>query len=172
MADAVKILDDVAIDELADAARESDRKRHHLLWHESPDDLVHKISMWLEPDTYVRPHVHPHPDKWEILILLSGAVKLVLLDSSNDNDPAFVPRITRVVEMHADGTRMVQIPANQWHTLVALEPSLVFEVKQGPLIPPKPEDFASWSPVEGDTGCAAIIDYWCSAGVGEPAINL
>lgn len=172
MADVLKVLDDEAIDVLAQAARDSARKRQHLLWHESPENTVHKIAMWLEPDTYVRPHQHPHPDKWEVLILLSGAARLILFDSPEDTSPGFAPRITRVIELSPETARVVQVPAFQWHTLVALEPSLVFEVKQGPLIPPQPRDFAAWAPAEGDPGCAAVIDYWRAADAGEPGILL
>ena len=38
------------------------------------------------------------------------------------------------------GNYGVQIPAGQWHTIEVIEPSAIFEVKDGPYTPLEPED--------------------------------
>ena len=170
MSDAgLKILDRAAVDQLTGEAAASPRKRHHLLWHDSPDALVHKITMWLEPDTYVRPHLHPHADRWEMLVLLSGAIRLILFESPPDQkNTGTPPVVSHIAEMSADTIPMVQVPSHQWHTLVALEPSLLLEIKQGPMIPFSPEDFAVWAPGEGEPGCDDAILYWREVCEGDP----
>jgi cupin fold WbuC family metalloprotein len=43
-----------------------------------------------------------------------------------------------------------EVPANVWHTVVALEPGCVLlEVKAGPFDPNRPKDLAAWAPEEG-----------------------
>ena len=171
MSDQLKLLDRAAIAALSQSARDSSRQRAHALWHESHQDAVQKITMWLEPDTYVRPHQHPHDTQWEVLVLLSGAVRLLLFDSSAMSSPAAVPRISQVITLSPDTLPMVQIPAQQWHTLVALQPSLLFEVKQGPMVAAMPQDFASWAPAEGDPLCGAFNAYWRNAAEGDPGAD-
>lgn len=39
-----------------------------------------------------------------------------------------------------DGNYGVQIPKDQWHGIEVLEPSTIFEVKDGPYTPLRPED--------------------------------
>lgn len=36
---------------------------------------------------------------------------------------------------HEDGRYGVDIPKNTWHTIEAMESSVIFEVKEGPFVP-------------------------------------
>ena len=154
-----KRLSIAAVNELKTGAVNSPRKRHHALWHRDHQDTVQRLAMWFEPQTYVRPHCHPLPGRWEMLILLQGALRVLLFDDQR--------RVSDVIEMNQD-CQLIEIPEGRWHTVVALESSLVFEVKPGPFIAPQPEDFASWAPSEGDDICGAQLDYWRVVQAGEP----
>ena len=44
--------------QLADAAAASTRRRSHILLHADHQDQVQRLLIALEPDSYVRPHVH------------------------------------------------------------------------------------------------------------------
>ena len=154
-----KCLNIDAIEVLKNAAVNSPRKRHHVLWHRDHQDTVQRLAMWFEPQTYVRPHCHSFAGRWEILILLQGTLRVLFFDEQQ--------RVSDIVEMNQD-CQLIEIPEGQWHTVVALESSLVFEVKPGPFIAAQPEDFASWAPLEGDEVCMAQLDYWRTVQTGEP----
>ena len=60
-----------------------------------------------------------------------------------------------------------ELEAGRWHALVALQPSVLFELKQGPYSALTDKDFASWSPAEGEAGCAALVRWYEQARVGD-----
>ena len=126
------------------------RRRTHQLWHRDHADGVQRLAMALQPGTYVRPHRHAEPPKWEALVLLKGQVSLLTFD-----DDGTV--LERVELTHPEGCVVVETPAGKWHSLVALEPdSALFEFKQGPFAP---SEFASWAPAEGGTD-EALVTAW------------
>jgi cupin fold WbuC family metalloprotein len=53
---------------LLQAATASTRKRSHLLLHADQQDQVQRLLIALEPESYVRPHVHS--EQWEMIVLL------------------------------------------------------------------------------------------------------
>jgi quercetin dioxygenase-like cupin family protein len=108
--------------QLADAAAASARRRSHILLHADHQDQVQRLLIALEPDSYVRPHVHS--EQWEMIVLLRG--RLVMSAASP----------------------VVQIPRGTWHGGVALQSqTMVLEVKPGPY---RPNEFAEWAPEESD----------------------
>jgi cupin fold WbuC family metalloprotein len=53
---------------------------------------------------------------------------------------------------------VVEIPAGDWHTLLALEPGTVwFEVKAGPYAPPAPSEIAPFAPAPEDPDAAGYL---------------
>ncbi|MCG8667828.1 MAG: WbuC family cupin fold metalloprotein [Pseudomonadales bacterium] len=159
MSNSIRLLDDAAIRELSRGAIESPRKRNHQLWHQSHQESVQRIAMWLEPETYVRPHLHPQDYKWEMMILLQGAARLISFDDTAE--------VTQVVELSPQGVMMVEMPPLTWHTFVVLEPTLLVEVKPGPFEAAQPEDFAQWAPMEGEPQCADYIEHWRGVSCGD-----
>ena len=126
------------------------RRRTHQLWHLDHADGVQRLAMALQPGTYVRPHRHAEPPKWEALVLLKGRVSLLTF-----YDDGTV--LERVELSHPEGSVVVETPAGQWHSLVAVEPdSVLFEFKQGPFAP---SEFAAWAPAEGSTD-EALVTAW------------
>ena len=146
---------------LAVEAQAAPRRRKNRNLHARLDDPVQRLLNALEPGTYVRPHRHAAPAKWELLTILSGRAALLVF--SDDG----------VVRQRVDLDRdvpVVEIPPATWHTLAALAPGTVLlEVKPGPYEPTAPADFAGWAPEEG-SAAAAELERWCrDARVGERA---
>ena len=51
-----------------------------------------------------------------------------------------------------------EVPANTWHTVVALEPGCVLlEVKAGPFDPSQPKDLAPWAPEEASARAQGFL---------------
>lgn len=134
------------------------RRRAHQLWHRDHADGVQRLAMALQPGTYVRPHRHADPSKWEALVLLSGRVSLLVFD-----DSGYVKE--RVELAHAAGAVVVETPAGTWHSLVAMEPdSALFEFKPGPFAP---SEFAGWAPAEDDPDAPRIAAWLSEARPGD-----
>lgn len=146
---------------LSNQAAASERLRRNLNLHEAYDDPVQRLCNAMEPGTYVRPHRHTEPGKWELFIVLSGSLAVL----------SFSPQgaVTERVELDADGpVRGIEIPPGTWHTLVSLAPGTVaFEVKPGPYAPLQDKDFAPWAPGEGEPGTRAFLDWLLGAVPGD-----
>ena len=56
-----------------------------------------------------------------------------------------------------------ELPVDTWHTLVALQPSILFELKEGPYHALSDKDFAAWAPAEGDPDCDDFVAWYSSA---------
>ena len=139
--------------QLADAAAASARRRSHILLHADHQDQVQRLLIALEPDSYVRPHVHS--EQWEMIVLLRGRLDLLV----------FTPQaeLTQRLAMSA-ASPVVQIPRGIWHGGVALESqTLVMEVKPGPY---RPNEFAEWGPEEGDAASGAFVRWAKAADLG------
>lgn len=144
---------------LCETARTSTRQRAHHNLHPTLDAPVQRLCISLQPDTYVRPHCHSEPDKWEQLVVLEGALSLLICTA----DGVLLERI----ELGAQGVRIAEIPAFTWHTLVCQAPdTLVFEVKEGPYVPASVEDFAAWAPAEGDADAPRFREWWRGVKIG------
>jgi cupin fold WbuC family metalloprotein len=154
----LKIVDDVQLQALHAQAAAGARRRKNLNLHERLDDPVQRLLNDFEPGTYVRPH--RHVDKWELFVLVSGSAALLTFDDAS--------RVRERVELGANAARVVEIPANTWHALVALEAGTVlFETKPGPYDPNTGGDFAPWSPPEGDAAAAGFVQRLAAAQRGD-----
>lgn len=137
---------------LSAEARASARLRKNFNLHSRLDDPVQRLLNAIEPGTYVRPHRHVAPAKWELMSILAGRAVLLVFDDDG------------VIRERIDldrSTPLVEVPPGTWHTLAALEPGTVMlEVKEGPYAPASPEDFAPWAPLEG-SDTAPAFERWC-----------
>lgn len=129
-------------------AKRTPRRRVHHCLHESSDDSVQRLVVDMEPGTYIRPHSHRTPPKWEFFLCLAGRGAVLLFDDAG--------LLTEKVAIGAGGPRFgVEIPAGVWHTLIIEEAgTLLVEVKPGPYAPLPEEDFAAWAPAEGEEAAA------------------
>lgn len=157
----MKIITAADLQRLSAEAVATPRRRKNLNLHFSPDDPVQRLFNALEPGTYVRPHRHVLPAKWELMTVLAGRAALLVFD----DDGVVQERI----ELDAT-TPVVELPPAIWHTLAALGPGTVLlEVKPGPYVPAAPEGFAGWAPAEGTDAARALERWFRAAHVGERA---
>jgi len=149
------------LDKLSAEAAASPRKRAHHNLHPVLEDPVQRLSVAIEPGTYIRPHRHADPSTWEVFLMLRGSAVFLAFDDAG----AVVERII----LAADGpVRAIEIPAGTWHTIASLESrSVFFEVKQGPYTAPVAGNSASWAPGEGDPRCEGFVSWFREAAPGD-----
>jgi len=145
---------------LADLARQaqaSPRRRANLNLHERLDDPIQRLAIAMEPDTYVRPHRHPHT--WELLYPLAGRFVVLHFDEPGT--------ITHRSVLGAD-CRVIETAAGGWHAVLSLDPgAVIFEVKHGPYTPIAEGDYAPWSPAADAPGATSLMAWYATAQVGE-----
>ena len=121
----MKIIDEELIGKVRDEAKKSPRLRMNYNFHQSLDDKCHRFLNVLEPGTQIP--VHHHPTKDETVMVLTGKVRV-----STYNDDGEV--LETCIVCQEGGTFGVDIPKNTWHDVECLEPSVLFECKEGPFI--------------------------------------
>jgi len=136
-------IDSKLADEIRQKAVESPRRRSHHCFHQQPTSPLQRMLVVMEPESYVAPHRHTKPKKEETILILQGAGAVVTFDLEGN--------IQKVDGLCPDkGLFGVDIAAGHYHTLLSLEPGTTFfECKAGPYQPTAADDFAPWSPVEG-----------------------
>lgn len=152
--DRADLLDARRLDDLCEAAHNSDRRRAHLLLHSGHQDQVQRLVIAVEPGTYVR--AHKHSEQWEMLVLLRGIVDVLLLSDGSELQQ-------RATLMPA--SPVIQIPMGQCHCALAREGgSVVMEVKPGPY---RPNEFMAWAPEEGGSTTGAFLNWAGDAKIGQ-----
>ena len=125
------ILNDELLDKVTAEAQASPRLRMNFNLHESLDAKAQRLINVLLPGTVLPIHRHRHTA--ETYVLLRGKISVVFYDGTG-------AQIERYLLDPALGNYGVQIPKGQWHTVEVIEPSAIFEVKDGPYMPLGPED--------------------------------
>jgi cupin fold WbuC family metalloprotein len=132
---------------LSAKAASSPRLRQHLNLHESFDDPCQRLLNAIEPGSYIRPHRHASDPKDELLVVLKGSLLLFAFSERGVVEDV-MPLCSRSRGTY--GFIGIEVPADVWHTVLAVEPgSVLLEVKAGPFNPSMPKDLASWAPAEG-----------------------
>ncbi len=72
------LIDAAQLAQLAQDAAAGARRRSHILLHADHQDQVQRLLIGLEPDSYVRPHIHSL--QWEMIVLLRGRLDLLIFD--------------------------------------------------------------------------------------------
>lgn len=153
----MKQITDSSLAALARQAQASPRRRANLNLHERLDDPIQRLAIAMEPDTYVRPHRHPHT--WELLYPLAGQFVVLHFDAAG--------RVTSRSSLGAD-CRVIETPAGVWHAVLSLVPgAVIFEVKHGPYMPVSEIDYAPWSPAAETPGAARLMAWYAAARSGD-----
>jgi len=148
------------LEDLGRQAQASPRRRANLNLHPQLDDPIQRLAIAMEPDTYVRPHRHPHT--WEMLHPLAG--RFVVLEF----DAAGTLAARSLLGAADKASRLIELPAGVWHAVLSLDAgAVIFEVKHGPYQPIAAADFAPWSPAAESPQAAALINWYATAQSGE-----
>ncbi|HKT32972.1 MAG TPA: WbuC family cupin fold metalloprotein [Gammaproteobacteria bacterium] len=155
----LRFIDRDLVAELHAKAVTSPRLRTHYNLHASHEEPIHRMCMAMEPGTYIRPH--RHPDKWELLLIVSGEMLVLTFDAAGKV-------LTRTLLSAGGYTYGVESPAGTWHAVATLAPStVVFECKAGPYVPTPEQDFAPWAPPEGHAHAAEFERWYKTAQPGD-----
>ena len=122
----IEIIDTQLLNEVSVQAKASPRLRMNYIFHQSLDEKCHRMLNAVEPGTEIP--IHRHPTKDETFVILYGRVKVTTYNDKGELEDY-------VILNEEVGQYGVNIPKNVWHTLEALESSMLFECKEGPFVP-------------------------------------
>ena len=109
------------LNELTGKAKANSRLRQSLDLRNNPDDLSQRMLNALEPET-VMP-IHRHKNSSETCVCIRGHFEEYFYDSDGN--------LTDTIDMVPGGT-VLNIEANQWHSLKCLESgTILLECKDG-----------------------------------------
>ena len=131
---------------LFEQAMENPRLRQNLDLRTSSADTSQRMLNALLPGTKVP--IHRHEDTAETVVCLCGKLDEVIYEESvsYENDTTALPQgmdvqdVSRMVEYReiqrirlcpAEAKYGCQIPKGAWHTVEVIEPSVIFEAKDG-----------------------------------------
>lgn len=120
------VIDDMLLDELLVKATESPRLRQNFDLRTSEGDTSQRMMNALQPDTEVP--IHRHEDTTETVVCLKGRLEEIIYEAVENGS---FKEVARYLLCPAEGRYGIQIPKGAWHTIRVLEPSVIFEAKDG-----------------------------------------
>ena len=114
------------INTLLAQAKESSRLRQHYDLRNSAADTSQRMLNALLPGTEVP--VHRHEETAETVVCLVGKLEEIFYEEVGDG--TFREISHQQLSPH-EGLYGMQIPAGVWHTVHVIEPSVIFEAKDG-----------------------------------------
>lgn len=114
--------------QLLDRANLSERLRQNYDLRNSAEDTSQRMMNALQPGTRVP--IHRHTDTAETVICISGQLEEIFYESANIDNSEF-KEISRFMLCPSEGNYGMQIPAGTWHSINVIEPSVIFEAKDG-----------------------------------------
>lgn len=147
-------LDDDLIRKGCEASARSRRKRIMFPVQRSQDDAVQRLINFLQPGTYIRPHLHPLDGASETIILLRGKICFQIFDEQGE--------VTERITLKAgEPSCMADIVPGVKHNFVVLSPdTVVAEFKNGPYDASTDKQFLDSSPEEGTEEAAKLLVKW------------
>lgn len=131
-------IDKNLIEQTLEQAKQSPRHRQIFRFHKLKEPVQRMLNAIL-PNSYARPHFHS--DKPEVFIALKG--KLVAINFNKKG------KIIKKEIIKSSGPNFgVEFKPKEWHTIIALTPSVVYEIKKGPYNKKTDKIFARWAPEE------------------------
>ena len=135
------VIDERLLDELLVKASESPRLRQNYDLRTSEGDTSQRMMNALQPGTEVP--IHRHEDTTETVVCLKGRLEEIIYEEvveyvherTSGTEEVMQKRGFKEVSRHllcpAEGRYGIQIPKGAWHTIRVLEPSVIFEAKDG-----------------------------------------
>lgn len=144
-------IDDDFLNQTSVKAKLSPRLRMNYNFHPRHKDPLHRMLNAMEPGTYIQPHKHENPDKFEVFLVLRGRFAVFIFDDTGKITDHCILDISK-------GNYGVEIPERVYHALAPLESgSVAYEVKEGPWDISTSKNFAPWAPAEGDPGAKEYL---------------
>lgn len=129
------------LESLLAEAKENPRLRQNFDLRTSSADTSQRMLNALHPQTEVP--IHRHEKTAETVICLVGKLEEIIYEEVNEyvheatsccddviRQKSF-KEVSRQILSPAEGKFGIQIPAGAWHTINIIEPSVIFEVKDG-----------------------------------------
>lgn len=92
----------------------------------SPEDGSQRMLNAMLPGTEVA--VHCHPNSNENVILITGKIYEILYEETENGE---LMETERIFLCPAEGRFGCQVPKGVWHTVEVIEPSVIYEAKDG-----------------------------------------
>jgi cupin fold WbuC family metalloprotein len=129
-----KIFDNDFLDSLLAQAAVSPRMRQNYDLRNSPADTSQQMMNALLPGTEVP--IHRHEETAETVVCLRGKLEEIIYEEVQDaTGESNFREVSRQLLCPTEGLCGMQIPAGAWHTINVIEPSIIFEVKDGAYVP-------------------------------------
>ena len=119
-------IDKLLIERLFEQAKESPRLRMNYDLRTSSADTSQRMLNALLPGTEVP--IHRHEETTETVVCLCGRLEELIYEEMPDGT---FQEVSRHLLCPAEGKYGIQIPVGAWHTIRVLEPSVIFEAKDG-----------------------------------------
>lgn len=120
-------------------AGENPRRRQNFDLRTGAEDGSQRMLNALLPGTVVPVHRHPHSS--ETVVLLCGRLDEVIYEEAQSgadlpqtaetSAQSLLREVERIHLCPGEGRFACQVPAGAWHTVEVLEPSVIFEAKDG-----------------------------------------
>ena len=135
------LIDDILLGDLLAKAAESPRLRQNYDLRTSDADTSQRMMNALQPGTEVP--IHRHEETTETVVCLTGRLEEIIYEEvveyvseqTSGTEDVMRKRSFKEVARHllcpAEGLYGIQIPAGAWHTIQVMEPSVIFEAKDG-----------------------------------------
>ena len=139
------VIDNKLLDSLFEQAKSSSRLRMNYDLRTTAGDTSQRMLNALMPGTEVP--IHRHEETSETVVCLCGRLEEIIYeevveyvqDETSRTGEVMRKQTFKEVERHllcpAEGVYGMQIPAGTWHTIRVLEPSVIFEAKDGAFRP-------------------------------------
>lgn len=143
------------LNSLISEAELSPRLRQHRNIHSSYNDTCQRFMNAICVGSYIPPHRHLSDPKDECLIAIKGLFAAIGFSNSGE-----VAEITLFgTEKYPKVSVGVEVKADTWHTVLALEKkSVLLEVKAGPFDPKQAKELAPWAPSENGIDVVTYYD--------------
>ena len=143
------------LDNLFEQAKENPRLRQNFDLRTSTNDNSQRMLNALLPGTVVP--IHRHPQSTENVFLLCGKIVEVICDENGDE-------IERVHLDPSVGNYGCVVPQGAWHTVEVLEPSVIYEAKDGKYGEDGSETFDAFKAKEAENNEQASATFSNSLG--------
>ena len=139
------VIDNKLLDSLFEQAKSSSRLRMNYDLRTTAADTSQRMLNALMPGTEVP--IHRHEETSETVVCLCGRLEEIIYeevveyvqDETSRTGEVMRKQTFKEVDRHllcpAEGKYGIQIPKGAWHTIRVLEPSVIFEAKDGAFRP-------------------------------------